>query len=186
MGSKMRVVPGVCLSMAMLACIAQSQTLQQRKPSPAGATVDEPSASTTPDNAQAALPAAAEGEYRWGETGEVIELYAENGALRGYMTRRSERHVAGSAPITFAFSKAQIKDGAVSFTTRSIHGDWYSFTGRIVRGPSARPHQDGAFLLQGTLTTHLGPESPDDPASSDQPLTRQVSLKLSASSHPAK
>lgn len=153
------------------------QVLQHRSPSAADATA------IARTDARKALPLEAEGEYRWGEPGEVIELYVEDGALRGYMTHRSERREAGSAPLTFSFTKAGTNGATLSFTTRQIHGDWYSFEGRAVRGPAASPGQDGYYLLEGTLRLHLDPAHPGDQSASDEPVTRQVSLKLAASGH---
>jgi hypothetical protein len=176
----------------LLTGVADAQTLQHRLPPVAGA------ASASSSNARKALPEMAEGEYRWGEPGEVIELYIENGALGGYLTRRSDRHDARSSPLTFTFARAAIvapattsgqagasgqgRAATITFRTRRIHGDWYSFTGRVERGPAADVGQDGYYLLQGTLSAHLSPEGPGDESASDKPVSRQVSLKLSATS----
>ena len=153
-----------------------AQTLHRRLPTEsAEATQAAPAAS---QDARSALPLAAEGEYRWGESGEVINLYVENGKLRGYLTRRSERGSAGSAPMTFAFTEAETSGSTLSFATRHIHGDWYSFKGHILRGPASRPSIEGYYLLEGRLSTHLGPAELGDETGSDQPLTKLVNLKL--------
>ncbi len=134
------------------------QTLQHRKPSPDGAAAAGQPAPPAPGIADAgeAVPPAAEGEYRWGETGEVIELYVEGKALHGYMTRRSDRGNPDSSPLTFQFKEAATTDGGLSFSTTRIHGDWYSFIGRVLRGTATNPREDGYYLLSGTLITHLG------------------------------
>jgi hypothetical protein len=166
----------LCATLIITGGVAQPQTPKHRSP-----TADAiPPAQA---DARKALPIAAEGEYRWGEPGEVIELYVEDGALRGYMTRRSERRDAGSSPMTFAFTKAGTSGATLSFTTRQIHGDWYSFEGHAVRGPAASPSRDGYYLLEGTLRLHLGPAHPSDESASYEPVSRQVSLKLAASGH---
>ncbi len=161
---------------------APAQTLQHRRPDPAAP--QRASAAPASDPRQA-LPTAAEGEYRWGEPGEVIELYVEDGALRGYLTRRSERAHADSAPMTFAFAAARTAGPRLSFSTRPIHGDWYSFEGQVVRGSSASPRLDGYYLLQGTLSIHPGTPGVAEMSASEQPRTSQVSLKLTASRRPA-
>ncbi len=167
------------LSTTALCLTLLFQTLQHRSSPAADAT-----ASAGAD-ARRALPLAAEGEYRWGETGEVIELYVEGGALHGYMTRRGERRDAGSAPMTFAFIKAGATGTTLSFTTRQIHGDWYSFEGRVVRGPAASRNQDGYYVLEGTLKLHQspGPSNPGEESAGEERLSRHVSLKLTASNH---
>lgn len=174
----MRLFRIAAFSLTLGAGAVPAQTLQHR--APAGASLP-----ARVSDAHDALPPAGEGEYRWGEPGEVIELYVEKGALRGYMTRRSERDSAGSAPMTFAFAEAGITGGTLSFRTRPIHGDWYSFKGRVTRGTAASRTLEGYYLLQGTLSLHLGAAEPKDQSASDEPLTRQVSLKLAASKHAA-
>ena len=168
----------------------QGQTLQQRKPAAAGPPVSAEQASGhTGGPARGALPLAAEGEYRWGESGEVINLYVEGGELHGYMTRRSDRRNAGSAPMTFHFAQASTTGDQLSFATSHIHGDWYSFTGHVVRGTAATPREDGYYLLVGTLQIHLdapgadsAPETDSTQAPAAGTIARPVSLKLSASS----
>ena len=171
---------------AALSASAFAQTLARRPAQPQSAGTSQQAAAS---DARQALPIAAEGEYRWGEPGEVIELYVEEGALRGYLTRRTERSHADSSPMTFAFASVGTTGTSLTFATQHIHGDWYSFTGQVVRGIAKSPHQEGYYLLQGTLTTHLGPDdsqsatgtpAADEPAVPIEPLTRQVSLKLAA------
>ena len=170
----------------LVAGLAHAQTLQHRASGAADAsTTRGPAAPVSSIAAGQAFPVEAEGEYRWREPDEVIELYFENGALRGYLTRRSERGKADSAPMTFAFAEASAAGGTLSFTTRHIHGDWYSFKGRVVRGPVTSRSLDGYYLLRGTLATHLGPAGPGDESASDEPLTREVALKLAGSRHGA-
>ncbi len=176
----MRLPRIIALLLALASGALHAQTLQHRPSANVEAT-PAPSALT---DARQALPRAAEGEYRWGEPGEVIELYVENDALRGYMTRRSERGSAASAPMTFTFAQAGVNEGKLNFRTRSIHGDWYSFKGQVVRGPAASRALEGYYVLEGTLALHLERSEPEDQSAPGQPLSRQVTLKLAAVRHP--
>ncbi len=173
-------------SLALLVALAagvQGQTLQQRKPS-AGVPPDAVTEKAPATPARDALPLEAEGEYRWGEAGEVIELYVEGSALHGYLTRRSERRDAGSAPISFTFADTKTTGRSLSFTTRQIHGDWYSFEGEIVEIAQGKQRKGAEFLLQGTLIAHLAPEPSAEGAKPEQQLITHVRLARSATAGP--
>ena len=123
------------------------------------------------------LPEEAEGEYQWGDSGEVINLYVENGRLDGYLTQRSERRQVNSTPITFSFDRTTVHGSQITFTTQRIHGDWYSFTGSLVRGSAVSPRQQGYYLLNGTLSSHFHTQIVGEDARPEQSSDRVVSLK---------
>ena len=154
------------LAAALLLCAAAgAQTapgLHHRSAEPDGA---QPQTIAT---GHTTLPAAAEGEYPWGKLGEEIELYFDGGRLQGYMTERSDPRDDRSAPITFDFATSHVDGHALAWTTRRVHGDWWSFTGHLERGLAASPNVPGYYLLTGTLTEHTG-DAGD--------LPRTVSLK---------
>ncbi len=106
--------------------------------------------------ARSSLPPDADGEYQFGETGEVIELYVEEHALRGYLLKRSEAGHAASAPLTYDFAAGDAVAGTVHFTTRTVHGEFYSFSGSLGRGRATSPSVLGYYLLRGQLTLHQG------------------------------
>ncbi|HEY0785320.1 MAG TPA: hypothetical protein VGD62_05570 [Acidobacteriaceae bacterium] len=137
------------LALLALPCgMAPAQVLEHRAaPFPA------PAARAGTPAVRKLLPAVAEGEYRWREPGEVIELYVEDGFLRGYLTRRSERGDPASTPLTFSFvpEGTGASGDLLRFTTQRIHGEWYSFEGRVERGEALSSRQEGYYLLTGTL-----------------------------------
>ena len=141
-------------AVALLLALQQAPVLHER-PAP-GAADAKPQAAATrlPVPKRSELPPNADGEYQFGETGEVIELYVEDHILRGYIVKRSERWHAGSTPLTYDFSSGSAVNNAVSFTTRTLHGEFYSFSGSVVRGPAADPSSLGYYLLRGQLTLH--------------------------------
>ena len=134
------------MTLLLLALVLQAAPTLQRRDTPA----PMPSPELTAPGRDT-LPAGAEGEYRWRELGEVIQLYIENHHLRGYLTERSDRGHARSAPLTFTFASASARGEQVQFTTRELHGTTYAFTGHLIQ--DLRPsHQEGAWILEGTLT----------------------------------
>jgi hypothetical protein len=104
------------------------------------------------------LWASAEGEYPWKSwrgDGE-IELYFDGGTLHGYMTEPLDAHSQTASPLVFDFATTHIEGDALRYTTRRLHGAWYSFIGHLERGLVASPSQPGYYLLTGTLTEHGG------------------------------
>jgi hypothetical protein len=145
----------VIFEFLLLLAMQQAPTLQHRPASSPEATAAAPTKA-----ARSSLPVDADGEYQFGETGEVIELYVEEHALRGYLLKRSEPGRAASTPLTYDFAAggadARAGDSSVHFTTRTVHGEFYSFTGSLVRGRATSPSTLGYYLLRGQLTLHQG------------------------------
>jgi hypothetical protein len=161
----------VLMGVLLVVSGAYAQTLQHRKPGADGAPVVAQNLAKSL-TARQALPEAAEGEYRWRETGEVIELYVEDQALHGYLTRRSDQHGTDSAPMTFDFVQTDTAGGRVQFATSHIHGEWYSFSGHIARGAGVVPGHEGDYLLQGVLQMHLTGD-----AAGNVPVMRELHAK---------
>jgi hypothetical protein len=159
------------MGVVLMAGGAHAQTLEHRKPGADGAPVV---AQNLAKSAQArqSLPEGAEGDYRWRETGEVIQLYIEDDALHGYLTRRSEQHSTSSAPMTFDFLQSDTAGGRVQFVTSHIHGEWYSFSGHIARGVAVAPGREGDYLLQGVLQIHVTGDT-----AADVPVARMLNAK---------
>jgi hypothetical protein len=128
---------------AVLGALLLGQGLQRRAAASAPTEAVRQGSDTLPDGA--------DGEYRWRESGEVIELYVEDGRLSGYLTRRSERGQAGSAPLTFALAEGQVRGVEVHFTTRTLHGESYEFKGRLEQNLRPEPGE-GPWRLAGQLT----------------------------------
>jgi hypothetical protein len=119
-----------------------------------------PNEATTPTVAtgHTYLTDTAEGEYPWKSwrgDGE-IEMYFEHGRLQGYITEPLDAQSQSASELIFDFATTHIDGDALSFTTRQVHGAWYSFTGHLERGLVAAPSQSGYYLLTGTLTEHGG------------------------------
>lgn len=98
------------------------------------------------------LPEDASGEYLLDESGSVVQItLEEKGRLSGYVSKMGDDHV----PMTFFFDQSQINGSGISFTTRKLHGYWYSFEGEITRGDSeATKAEDGYYRLRGSWVVH--------------------------------
>jgi hypothetical protein len=100
------------------------------------------------------IPEEASGEYMLGHPGESIEITLQYGDLSGYISRQGDSESDSGTPLTFFFEKTTLHGQELGFTTRQIHGVWYSFQGRIVRGPGRLRSDDGYYLLTGELIQH--------------------------------
>jgi hypothetical protein len=115
-----------------------------------------------------------------GKPGEVIEIILDGNGLTGYISTvehsgsgRSAKDVA----LTYFFDDTELAAKTLNFTTHAVHGKWYSFNGTIARGNVAEKTKEGYYLLQGTLTLHMGNEHESDRM--EQP--KKVSLPLARS-----
>jgi hypothetical protein len=115
------------------------------------------------------IPEEASGEYMLGHPGEVVQIIMQFGDLSGYISRQGDGESDSGTPLTFFFDQASVQGQALKFTTRQIHGVWYSFQGTIVRGPGKTRADDGYYLLTGDLVQHDTVQKTE--------LRRNVSLK---------
>ena len=115
------------------------------------------------------LPVEASGAYALGSTGSIdVELQPDR--LSGFISRLGDRESDEGTPLTFFFATSRLAGQRLAFTTRQVHGVWFSFEGTIVRGPARSRDQQGYYLLEGRLVMH------DVDSRTEQ--TRMVSLPL--------
>ena len=156
---------------ALLLLQTGSPGLQRR---PAGDPVDQ-TVKVVREGGKTVLPEDAYGLYRFpskekrGNFGEGVQIEEQFGEVTGYLTIASER---GGKDKLSSYFLGEVKggNGHFSFSTREVHGLWYSFEGHVTRGSGASPSDDGLYVMEGTLTAH------DDTAKTTR--ARNVSLKL--------
>ncbi|MGC2402451.1 MAG: hypothetical protein WA510_21835, partial [Acidobacteriaceae bacterium] len=90
------------------------------------------------------LPPEASGQYQLG-SGGTIEVDLQPNRLSGYITRLGDRASDEGTPLTFFFATSRLSGQRLSFTTRQVHGVWFSFEGTIVRGPAQSRTQQGYY-----------------------------------------
>ncbi len=101
------------------------------------------------------LPVSAWGEYAFGAPGEVLELDLQDGRLTGYISRRGGADTDRETMLTYFFDRSTIEGTRVTFSTRAIHGVWFSFAGEIARGEDDRRTGAPGYVLTGTMTEHV-------------------------------
>ena len=120
------------------------------------------------------LPLEASGEYALG-SGGMVDVELQSDRLSGFITRLGDRESDEGTPLTFFFATSRLSGQRLAFTTRQVHGVWFSFDGTIVRGSARSRDEQGYYLLQGQLVMH-------DVASQTQ-QARMVSLPMARQNH---
>jgi hypothetical protein len=108
----------------------------------------------TASRGRTTLPLEASGEYLLSGRGGTVEMDLEPDRLSGYITRPGDQASDEGTPLTFFFPTSALRGEELSFTTRQVHGTWFSFRGTIVRGTTRSRMEDGYYLLEGTLVLH--------------------------------
>jgi hypothetical protein len=122
---------------------------------PAQADQSAPGAPNGKQKGNSTLPEAATGEYMLDETGSVVQITIDNGVLDGYISKVIEGQTTA---LTYFFDRTTIDGNHLTFTTRQVHGIWYSFDGAIVRGDSPSRQETGFYRLKGMWVMHYGPD----------------------------
>ncbi|HEX3471301.1 MAG TPA: hypothetical protein VHT28_08960 [Silvibacterium sp.] len=144
------VLATLILASALVAAFAQTTTdpaLHHR----GDASQNQTAAAGGKQRGTSTLPADASGEYLIDEAGSVVQITIENGRLDGYVSKLVE---GLTSTVTYFFDRTTMNGDRLTFTTKEIHGIWYSFDGLIVRGDGQSKQQDGYYRLRGTLMTH--------------------------------
>ncbi len=94
------------------------------------------------------------GAYEFGHENELIQLNIENGRLEGYISKLGDETSDRGTPLTYFFKKAKAQGTRITFSTKQVHGLWYTFDGSVVRGSTDRREEAGYYVLQGTMTMH--------------------------------
>jgi hypothetical protein len=118
------------------------------------------------------LPLEASGEYALG-AGGLIDVELQPDRLSGFITRLGDRESDEGTPLTFFFATSRLSGQRLAFTTRQIHGVWFSFEGTIVRGSARSRDQQGYYLLEGRLVLHDVANQTEQARMVSLPLARQ-------------
>jgi len=112
------------------------------------------------------------GMYTFLRDGEFVQLTVEEGKISGYVSRFGDSNSDKGQFIDQFFDKASLDGDRLSFTTKTVHGTWYEFTGVITKTPGKQPSQEGYRVIKGTLVEHI-----TDADKVDKPRQREVEFK---------
>jgi hypothetical protein len=127
-------------------------------------------------SAQAPAPKAAaddiSGMYTFLREGEFVEVDVEGGRVTGFVSRYGESDSDRGAFLDHMFTKGAMDGNKLTFTTRSVHGVSYEFTGMVDRGEGKTPNAEGYRVIKGTLT-----QSTEDKSHKTTAQSREVVFK---------
>ena len=112
------------------------------------------------------------GMYSFLREGEFVQLTLEDGKLSGYVSRFGDGDSDKGTFIDQFFDKASLNGDRLSFTTKTVHGTWYEFSGVITKTAGKQPSQEGYRVIKGTLIQHM-----TDANKADTPRQREVEFK---------
>jgi hypothetical protein len=113
------------------------------------------------------------GMYSFLRDGEFVQITVEDGAhVTGFVSRFGDLESDKDAFLDQFFKDGKLDGNKLSFTTETVHGVWFEFSGTVNRGPGKQPGDEAYYVLNGTLVEHT--------TDSDKKTTsrsREVALK---------
>ena len=114
----------------------------------------------------------ASGMYTFLKEGEFVQLTVDDGKLSGYISRFGDTESDRGEFIDQFFDKTSLQGDHLSFSTKTVHGIWYDFSGTITTRPSRKPPEEGYRVIKGTLVMHE-----TDVHGAEKAMQRQVEFK---------
>lgn len=113
------------------------------------------------------------GMYSFLQDGEFVQLTIEDaGRVTGFISRYGDLESDRGAFLDHFFKPGKLDGKKLTFTTETVHGVWYEFTGTVERGPGKNPGDEAYYLLKGTLIQHS-----TDADKKDLAKSREVAFK---------
>jgi len=95
------------------------------------------------------------GMYSFLQEGEFVQITVEDeGRVTGFISRYGNSESDRGAFLDQFFKQGKLDGTKLTFTTDTVHGIWYDFTGTVDRGPGKTPADEAYYILKGTLTEY--------------------------------
>lgn len=93
------------------------------------------------------------GMYSFLEDGEFVQITVEDeGRVTGYVSRYGKGESDKGAFLDQFFRSGKLEGSKLNFTTETVHGVWFEFTGMVERGEGKNPGDEAYYVLKGALT----------------------------------
>lgn len=112
------------------------------------------------------------GMYTFLREGEFVQLTVDDGKLSGYVSRFGDSESDKGQFIDQFFDKTSLVGDRLTFNTKTVHGVWYDFTGRVMIAQGKQPDSEGYRIMKGTLVQHT-----TDDKGADKAMQREVEFK---------
>jgi hypothetical protein len=95
------------------------------------------------------------GMYSFLREGEFVQLTVEDdGHVTGFVSRYGDSESDRGVFLDQFFKQAKLDGSNLMFTTDTVHGVWYEFSGTVGRGQSKSLSEEGFYILKGTLADY--------------------------------
>jgi len=93
------------------------------------------------------------GMYSFLRDGEYLQITVEEkGHVSGFISRYEDLDSHRDIKfLTHFFKQGQIEGSKLSFTTETVHGEWFEFQGTIERGEGKQAGDEAFYVLKGKL-----------------------------------
>src|SRR6185437_3083664 len=113
-----------------------------------------PAQSQGPAN-ETVSPKTYSGMYSFLKDGEFVQLTVEDDdSVTGFISRFGDSAGDKDTFLNQFFKTAKIDGTHLEFTTKTLHGVWYEFTGKMETVAETKAESQGARVLRGTLKVH--------------------------------
>lgn len=94
--------------------------------------------------------------YSFLRDGEFVQITVEDGDhVTGFVSRFGDLESDKDAFLDHFFKDGKLDGSKLTFTTETVHGVWFEFTGTVNRGPGKQPGDEAYYVINGTLIEHL-------------------------------
>jgi hypothetical protein len=95
------------------------------------------------------------GMYSFLRDGEFVQVTVEDqGHVTGFVSRYGDLDSDRGQFLDQFFKTAKLDGKNLSFTTETVHGVWFEFSGTVDRGPGKNPGEEAYYVLNGKLTEY--------------------------------
>jgi len=95
------------------------------------------------------------GTYSFLRDGEFVQVSVEEqGNVTGFVSRYGDLDSDRGQFLDQFFKTAKLDGNKLTFTTDTVHGVWFEFTGTIDRGPAKNPGEEAYYVLNGKLVEY--------------------------------
>jgi hypothetical protein len=92
------------------------------------------------------------GMYTFLREGEFLQVTVEeDGKVSGFISRFGDSESDKKEFLDQFFESGKLDSNHLTFTTKSIHGTWFTFDGTVGRGAGKKPDEEGYYVIRGTL-----------------------------------
>lgn len=94
--------------------------------------------------------------YSFLRDGEFVQITVEDaGHVTGFVSRFGDLESDKNAFLDHFFKDGKLDGSKLTFTTETVHGVWFEFTGTVNRGTGKQPGDEAYYVINGTLIEHL-------------------------------